>query len=120
MALLVPKVPPPDADLEEPAGISADPAQGDYTWVREFSYRSDKQGPKHGLSYGIQLKGREATYVPLRSSYVLGKRRRQEMTQVPIPHRVRALLISLFSPRQFFLGFRFCSKSSVELLVLLF
>ena len=87
----MPRNAPSEAELERTSTSVVpypDPVEGEYDWSREFSYRRDKSSDAASATYAFMLQGKQATYVKVNHSFVLGKRRRKDMMNVPIPEQV--------------------------------
>lgn len=63
----------------------------DFRWVREFAFSSHKD-LEGARSFAISLKPEAALYAPLRANYMLGKRKRQDFANIPVPKKVRPAL----------------------------
>jgi hypothetical protein len=68
--------------------------------VRAFSFSSHKD-LEGARSFAISLNPEAALYAPLRASYMLGKRKRQDFANIPVPKKVclPSLAANLFDHR---------------------
>lgn len=68
--------------------LDADDGEEPFRWAREFTFVS-QQDVKGAKAYAISLQEKGAFYTPVTANYVLGKRKRQDFAEVPVPESVR-------------------------------